>query len=803
MADKKNYCSVCTRRVLDCQKAIYCDICCTWVHLKCTLLDNDEYLRISDLTDDWYCLKCTLDIFPFNNIQDDIEFTDCLYCYNRFNSVSASVIKNSAQFRISSKFNLNQNDIDPDKHFYNCQVSGDKYYLEDDFNDMAIDNSRFSVLHINARSLKKNIDNIKLYLSMLNHSFSVIAISETWETLDNAIYFSLPGYSVISNARKVKSCRGGGVALYVRDDIQFVERNELCVFANGNFESVFVEIVKSAKRKQIVGCIYRAPDQDLDLFNHSFECLLHEINSERAEYLLAGDFNINLLNCNTHDETENFLTNIFSNASLPLITRPTRFTSTSATLIDNIVSNVCSDSYIAGIMIADISDHLPVFYVSNDNDSKAKKTFANTRSYRKITDDGINKLSSALSNVEWSEVYDIADANRSYDLFSNKLANIYNNYIPVVTSKAKYINQQKPWITHGLLVSIKKKHRYYRDSIKKKTQQAINKYKAYKNKLSKLIKSAQRQYYVDRFENVKNDIKRTWQIIKSVINENLGSSSSVTVTEVLSGTNIIKNPIDIANKFNEYFTHIGPNLARKIPVVTGNHLDSLSSVMSSTMFIKPTDGTEIKNIVRELFSNKSPGHDDLSPKVVKAIIEHICAPLCHIFNISFTTGCFPDTLKLAKVIPIYKSEDKKSVANYRPISILPVFSKILEKLMHIRLSEFLDKNLLLDDNQFGFRSKHSTYMALLKLIDKVSAEMDGNYYSMGIFLDLSKAFDTIDHKILLDKLNCYGIRGIAHDWIKNYLSNRTQYVYVNNATSDSLPFHCGVPQGSILGPSCL
>ena len=129
------------------------------------------------------------------------------------------------------------------------------------------------------------------------------------------------------------------------------------------------------------------------------------------------------------------------------------------------------------------------------------------------------------------------------------------------------------------------------------------------------------------------------------------------------------------------------------------------------MFIKPTNVFEIKKIISELHGSKSPGHDSLPAKIVQAVSEYICEPLCYMFNLSFVSGCFPDSLKLAKVIPLYKSENKKLVTNYRPISVLPVFSKILEKLMHIRLYEFLDSNLLLTENQYGFRPKHSTYMA--------------------------------------------------------------------------------------------
>ena len=150
----------------------------------------------------------------------------------------------------------------------------------------------------------------------------------------------------------------------------------------------------------------------------------------------------------------------------------------------------------------------------------------------------------------------------------------------------------------------------------------------------------------------------------------------------------------------------------------GNHLEFIKNDISNTIFLNPTNELELKSIVNDLASNKSPGYDDISPTVIKAVIDSIHLPLCDIFNKSLQTGCFPDNLKIAKVVPIYKGDDKTLVNNYRPISVLPVFSKILEKIIFTRISNFVVQNNILSDNQFGFRHNLSTYMALLKLTDK-------------------------------------------------------------------------------------
>ena len=192
--------------------------------------------------------------------------------------------------------------------------------------------------------------------------------------------------------------------------------------------------------------------------------------------------------------------------------------------------------------------------------------------------------------------------------------------------------------------------------------------------------------------------------------------------------------------------------------------------------------------------------DNISSKLLKTIINDIAPILSHIFNRSLATGIVPSLLKIAKVTPIFKSGDNQTFSNYRPISILPSVSKILEKIMYVRLYDFIASNNILSPHQFGFRAKRSTHMAINDLYCNITNSLDNKLHCLGIFLDLSKAFDTLNHDILLHKLNLYGIRGLANTWIRNYLSDRKQYVVYDHKMSDEGKIVCGVPQGSILGP---
>ena len=222
------------------------------------------------------------------------------------------------------------------------------------------------------------------------------------------------------------------------------------------------------------------------------------------------------------------------------------------------------------------------------------------------------------------------------------------------------------------------------------------------------------------------------------------------------------------------------------------------------MYFKPIVPDEIQKIISKSNQNKSPGpgpgHDDIGNMIIKRAAAEISKPLSIIFNNSLVTGVVPEELKVAKVIPIYKKDDVQVFSNYRPVSVLPCFSKVLERLVFNRCMDYIDKNKILNDKQFGFRSNHSTYMAIIELVDKVTNAVEKNESTLGIFLDLSKAFDTIDHEMLLYKLEYYGIRGIVLEWFKSYIRNRKQFVRYKSCDSEYKNIKCGVPQGSILGP---
>ena len=258
---------------------------------------------------------------------------------------------------------------------------------------------------------------------------------------------------------------------------------------------------------------------------------------------------------------------------------------------------------------------------------------------------------------------------------------------------------------------------------------------------------------------------------------------------------------DIVNILNSYFVSIGVNASDHTSLHDeASFIDTLFTRCNESVFFKPISPVDILSIVKGLKNSKTCGHDDLNSFVLKKIIHYIVDPLCYIFNMSLNFGKYPQSFKLAKVIPVFKKGNRNQCNNYRPISILPCISKILERVVYNQIYDFLTKHNIINSSQYGFRKGHSTDLAILDLYDRITLALSKKQYIVGVFLDLSKAFDTLNHPILLYKLAQYGIRGTPLAWFSDYLSNRKQYTEFDSHQSEVLNMQCGVPQGSILGP---
>ena len=462
----------------------------------------------------------------------------------------------------------------------------------------------------------------------------------------------------------------------------------------------------------------------------------------------------------------------------------------------------------AGVIVTDITDHFPIFAIF-DNGFKSKPQqdkiiYRNYICYEK------DAFCQDPSKESWAEVLKSNDVNTAYSYFLQTFKEICNRHAPITEQHASIDRKKKdkPWITKAIKKSIKKKHKLYNKVIvSNHREDCVLKFRKYRNVLTSVLRTAKKEYYSRLFMTNKSNTSGTWRIINELLNSG-NSKSKVTHVEKLCietdlGKETLSSPKEIGNAFNNFVVNVGPNLAERITHTTSaNCFETyLGNKANASLFWKPITEIQIKNQLLFLKVDKASGYDNLPVRLIKDASDFIVKPLSYIFNQSFLTGKFPDALKVAKVTPVYKKGPKDAPGNYRPISVLPVLAKVFEKLMNGRLLDFFEANDILYQQQYGFRKKYSTKLSLIDLTNDMIKSVDDRRITLGLFIDFQKAFDTINPDILCRKLEHHGVRGITLDWFKNYLSNRFQYVNYGGHSSYKKQTLCGVPQGSVLGPT--
>ena len=678
-------------------------------------------------------------------------------------------------------------------------ISDSNYILPNDISELSVDDYSLKVMHINIQSLPAKIDQLKLLLEKLSEKgivLDVILICETFLSDNKVNNCQLENY--ILKERHRESRVGGGVAIYINKRLKHSERADLQIFIEGHIESIFVEIDMNGKH-YIIAELYRIPGTDLEVFFQMYTELIEKVQQENKTFILGTDQNIDYLKINEHANTARFLDMNLDHGLIPSITRPTRISHSSATLIDNIYSNNIGQSESA-ILLSGMSDHLPCcLFLGKKQRSKDTVTITS----RKLNDAKINSIRNEISHIDWDITLENLNTDQSYNVFLHQTITALDKYAPKQKVTIRSCNMtREEWMTNGLIKSSKVCDNLYKQQLGSAKGSLINvKYTIYRNKFNSLKRVAKKDYYLRKILNFKNDSKKLWQLLNSVVGK---TRNKLDLPDKIKDANdvLVHGSVAIANTFCKFFAGVGPNLASQIPQPNKPFTDYMNEIWcNNSLFFAPTDEIEIAKFIANLPNKTSSGYDDLSNILIKQLSTVVCKPLCIIFNRSISEGVFPQEMKLADVIPIFKSKDRLVCTNYRPVSLLPVVSKILERIIHKRLYCFLTQHQLLYNSQYGFRNNHSTVNAVAEFAGKVINGFDKGELTLGVFLDLSKAFDTIDHSILLRKLERYGVRGDANDWFKSYLSGRWQQVkYTSNIRSDPLPVQCGVPQGSVLGP---
>lgn len=646
----------------------------------------------------------------------------------------------------------------------------------------------FKIASLNINSLLKHIDELRLILT--KSEIDVFAINETKIDIyvtDNEI--NIPGYTVI---RRDRNRFGGGVAVYIREVYSFCERKDLNVDC---LEMISIEICKPRNKAFLISAWYRPPNSEIELFN-AFEIFLSKCDDENKDLLVIGDINCNMLKSPQDSNTKKlvFLSALYNLEQL--IKEPTRITNTSSTLIDLIFTNQPNNISNSGVIDLGMSDHSLIYAVRKIIMPKYRQVRSKVRNFKRFND---NDFVQELSAIPWYLITQCVDPNNSWQIWKSFFLECLDRHAPLIYKSIK--QNSIPWINSDIKKLMRSRDFHKKRAKKYNSQIHWDKFKSKRNKVNSEIKKAKIVYYQTKFSELSlaKDMKKTWSLVNTLLGKG-GKSSNI--AEININGNIYNQCEHIAEHLNDYFINIGPTLAAESACSSDYDelLHNLTDVNSQFKFHTITESNILKHL-KNLKVSKATGVDQIPAKILKLSCNIIAPSLTYIFNQSITTGVFVDDWKRARVVPIYKSEDRRKCENYRPISILPVVSKLFEKEIFGQFYQYLINNSLLSRFQSGFRPKHSTLSLLIQMNDKWLENMDNGELTGLISVDIRKAFDSIDHKILLRKMQeQFGIQGLELNWFQSYLTKRSQVCVVNGHTSSAKEIICGVPQGSILGP---
>lgn len=592
----------------------------------------------------------------------------------------------------------------------------------------------FNIVHQNIQGIRNKIIELELFLN--ETSCDVFCVSEHWAKNDQVISLNIEGYMNVAYY-----CRNahihGGVCMYVRNGIRYSELN----FVNDmsvekHFECTGVKVSINGN-KFIILTTYRSPEGDFALFISKLGDLLHEVYKKykHHNYIVCGDFNINF--SKRSNNLHSLLDTFDSYSMYPTIQAPTR----GSNCIDNIFINIESSGFKTEVLDNTLGDHLAQILKLSSLNNEENNSDQFPYQYRDIhNQDNINYFLSLLENEKWIEIYELnGDVNGAFNTFHQIFQYYFELAFPIKTRVIKSKKDlKKPWLTRGIRISGEKLKNLHKLSSENEVFKDY--YKRYKKVYSKVIKDAKRLYNSDKLLNAKNKSKAAWGIIKQ------NKTKIIENYKLNVDNDVITDPKAVANNFIQYFNNIPNILTKNKP----QHLQiTLKENNPISFYFQPATEHEIIDIIKHLKNSNSYGDDNISTNIVKICSKLIAKPLTYLVNCSLEQGVFPECLKIAKIKPLHKSGCKNNIENFRPISLLNSFSKIFEKYAANKVINFFEKYNLLNKNQFGFRKGISTNDAIITFLNTLYSKMDKGEKTLSIFLDLSKAFDTVEHNMLV------------------------------------------------------
>lgn len=638
--------------------------------------------------------------------------------------------------------------------------------------------------HLNARSVVSKTDQLTHLLS--NSNLDYLCLSETW-LQQSTPFFPVPGYQCFRRDRV--GGRGGGVMIYVKDSIK-CER--ITLDATDTLEHVAINVVLSQQMSFILIAFYRPPSAN-DSFYNVFANILKQCKQNK-EIILMGDFNLNWEDKGIRNKLK-IITDKYNLQQL--IKGPTRITKRSSTMLDLVFSNKPERITKSYNLLTAISDHNLTLVARKLTKNRFHNTPHHTEIISHIPKAKQLAYESEINGLDWEDVLSTEDLDHGCDLFAVKLKSIREKF--TVQSKRKWKKRATlPWFSDTLWQLMKQRDLALKKATKSKRDTDILIYKGLRNKVVNEIRLAKSRFYIQVLNEAKGNSKEIWKNINNLIGQ---EGHQVEDIQLKSQGELIEDNGSIANIFNTYFIEsvyeLGNHFKKNntMPVV-GLHTEN-----DTGFRLNVTYEAQIKKIIDSLKSSKSKDAFHMDSMLIKKHLNTLTLPITHLINLSITQSCFPDSWKRAVITPIFKSGDRHEPNNYRPISILPVLSKVAEKVVINQLTTHLNTcNPGLNNMQFGFRKNYSTETAVLHFTEKIRAQLEKGGVVGAVFLDLRKAFDTVNHNVLTSKLSYFNLSAQTLTWLSTYLSNRAQCVRVKDAYSNYITNTMGVPQGSVLGP---
>lgn len=638
-----------------------------------------------------------------------------------------------------------------------------------------------TILSQNIRSIYCNFDDFLLTLSIIKFEVDIIILTECRLSTNKPIP-QLSNYQSYMTTRQLN--QNDGVVVYVKNTL----KPRVKEISLSQASCLQLDVLNNT-----ILCIYRSPSNtNTDSFVDSLSTHLESITSQKS-IVIAGDININIITKPTEQSHEqknrtNYLNMLSLHGILPGHLLPTR----DKTCLDHFMLKINKKKFSATIAIlhSTITDHFTTLLVLSKQ--KYKQAIPKTTT--------LLNYEQALTHLQEKSISDLLfcnDPDYLCKLLLQSLTDTINSNTTTINipSSKRII---KPWITTGILRCIQNRNKLQR-KLRLDPDNEILKitYTRYRNYCNNLLKRLKRKYEKELLSNSIKNSKQLWKNIKSITYTNKTDNQN---TELL---NLKSSPSESINFINNYFANIGCKLAQQIQPETTNCPTPLSDTLTQTnsFVLLETDCDEVHRTLMNLRSNGASGWDNISTKFLKHTSIVVVPIITHLANLCFSKGIFPAPLKEALITPVHKGGDRDDISNYRPISVLTALSKIIEKLINTRLLNYLSKFNILSDSQYGFRRNMSTEDAVSALSSLITKHLDNGQKCLTVFLDLKKAFDTVSTTILLNKLEKIGIRGIALDLLKSYLSNRAQRVKIGQHISDHAAVLYGVPQGSVLGPT--